>query len=71
MDKREFEKKYNEVIRQIAIKQNVDMSVASSMLQYEIKVRMGTVKRSDTYNGIPDGFDWETAIKDFKEWIEN
>ncbi|WP_312647599.1 hypothetical protein [Aminipila sp.] len=61
MLKKEFSKKYDGVIRDIAIKQQVDMGTATDMLIYEIRVHAGTVKRQDTYI---DEVDWKQAKKD-------
>lgn len=61
MLKREFEKKYDGVIRDIAIKQKVDMGVATDMLKYEIRVHAGIVKRQDTYI---EEVNWTQAQKD-------
>lgn len=66
MNKETFAKKYDKTIRGIAIANgDVDMSVAESMLEYEIKVRLGIVERADTYKGISNDFDWETAKADY------
>ncbi len=61
MLKKEFSKKYDGVIRDIAIKQQADMGTATDMLIYEIRVHAGTVKRQDTYI---DEVDWKQAKKD-------
>lgn len=61
MLKKEFSKKYDGVIRDIAIKQQADMGTATDMLIYEIRVHAGIVKRQDTYI---DEVDWKQAKKD-------
>ncbi|QHI72908.1 hypothetical protein [Aminipila terrae] len=62
---KEFEKKYDGVIRSIAIAEGgKDMSVGSDMLKYEIRVHAGRVTRQDTYQGIPEDFDWQQATED-------
>lgn len=64
MLKKEFAKKYDAVIRELAIKQEVDMFVAEDMLKYEIRVHANRVPREDTYQGIPENFDWKQATED-------
>nr|WP_315022864.1 hypothetical protein [uncultured Aminipila sp.] len=64
MLKKEFTKKYDAVIRELAIKQEVDMGTGEDMLKYEIRVHAGRVARQDTYQGIPADFDWKQATED-------
>ncbi|MHC1723032.1 MAG: hypothetical protein AB9836_07520 [Aminipila sp.] len=67
---KDFTKKYDEVIREIAIAEECDMGKAEDMLMYEIRVRLGLQKKQDTYKGIPVDFDWGTAEADYKELIK-
>lgn len=64
MLKKEFTKKYDAVIRELAIEQDVDMGTGADMLKYEIRVHAGRVQRQDTYQGIPKGFEWNQATED-------
>lgn len=64
MTKREFNKKYDEVIRAIAIAHETDLFTGSDMLKYEIRCHAGRVQRGDTYKGVPENFDWQQAIED-------
>ncbi len=64
MLKKEFAKKYDAVIRSIGIAQECDMGVAMDMLIYEIRVHANRVPREDTYQGIPEDFDWKQATED-------
>ena len=66
----EFAKKYDAVIRQIAVAEECDMGTAYAMLTYEIRVRLGMQKREDFYKGVPESFDWKTAETDYKELIK-
>ncbi|WP_312354870.1 hypothetical protein [Aminipila sp.] len=67
MLKKEFMKKYDGVIRSIAVIQGVDMGVATDMLIYEIRVHAGIVKREDTYI---EEVDWKQAQKDLDSIID-
>ncbi|WP_312095186.1 hypothetical protein [Aminipila sp.] len=67
MLKKEFMKKYDGVIRSIAVIQGVDMGVAADMLIYEIRVHAGIVKREDTYM---EEVDWKQARKDLDSIID-
>ncbi|QIB68626.1 hypothetical protein Ami103574_04515 [Aminipila butyrica] len=67
---KEFTKKYDATIRQIAVAESKDMSVAEDMLKYEIRVRLGMQKREDIYKGIPEVFNWKTAEADYMELIK-
>ncbi|MBE6035939.1 MAG: hypothetical protein E7222_14765 [Clostridiales bacterium] len=67
MLKKEFMKKYDEVIRSIAVIQGVDMGVAVDMLIYEIRVHAGIVKREDTYI---EEVDWKQAQNDLNSIID-
>lgn len=60
-------KKYDGVIRSIAVIQGVDMGVATDMLIYEIRVHAGIVKREDTYI---EEVDWKQAQKDLDSIID-
>lgn len=64
MTKKNFEEKYDDTIRAIAIAQEVDMGTGSDMLKYEIRVKAGRVDREDAYKGIPNNFDWQQATAD-------
>lgn len=61
MLKKEFVKKYDAIIKSIAISQGVDMGVATDMLIYEIRVHAGIVKRQDTYI---EEVNWKQAKED-------
>lgn len=61
MLKKEFAKKYDAIIKSIAISQGVDMGVATDMLIYEIRVHAGIVKRQDTYI---EEVNWKQAKED-------
>lgn len=67
---KDFAKKYDGAIRGIAIAEDCDMGVATDMLKYEIRVRLGMQKKQDSYRGIPQGFDWTQAEADYKELIK-
>ncbi len=67
MLKKEFMKKYDGVIRSIAVVQGVDMGVAADMLIYEIRVHAGIVKREDTYI---EEVDWKQAQNDLNSIID-
>ncbi len=60
-------KKYDGVIRSIAVVQGVDMGVAADMLIYEIRVHAGIVKREDTYI---EEVDWKQAQNDLNSIID-
>lgn len=70
--KKEFEKKYREVIFKIATANGVDVSVGSDMLVSSIKgyagmtyVAAGERLLYDQYDGIPEKFDYAGALSDW------
>ena len=69
----DYENAYKEVISSIAKANNVDMGVGYAMLRHMVWSKMGIVEKElqEVYAGVPDGFDWDKAVKDMRELFTN
>lgn len=70
---KEFKEKYNSQIVGIALKNNVDMSVATNMFQANLNnSNMGTLNASNNYQGggVVQSNEWETMKSDYKNLKE-
>lgn len=77
MKRKEFDAKYDAVIRSVATVNAVDMGVGSDMLISSIRGYNGEtysdangVYPFDTYAGIPEDFNWEEAAEDYKKLVK-
>lgn len=77
MTRKDFNKKYDAVIKLVAIENEVDMGVGSDMLISSIRGNADETYKDATgthffeiYSGIPEDFDFDSAYEDYKEMIK-
>lgn len=70
--KKDFDKKYREVIFAVAVANHVDVSVGSDMLVSSIKGHAGMTYGTsegrqlyDEYDGIPENFNYRECLSDW------
>lgn len=71
-NKKDFDKKYREVIFAVATDNDVDLSVGSDMLVSSIKGHAGMTYKTnegrvlyDEYPGIPENFNYRECLSDW------